>query len=255
MYLTTRGLVLRTTEYKETDRILTILTDHDGLLSVKARGVRSNRSKLKGACQLLTYAEFTISDARGFTAITEARGFTAITEATAIEMFPELRNDLLLLSLASYFAQLAEVLSQEDASSPALLSLILNALYALSKLKKPPRLVKAATELRLAAIAGYMPELSGCCVCGREDPDRFSIADGTLECASCRASDGVRMPLSAASLAAMRYIVSCPDKKLFSFALTGAAEKELCDAAESYLLTQLERSFYTLDFYKSLLTE
>ena len=151
MYLTTRGLVLRTTEYKETDRILTILTDHDGLLSVKARGVRSNRSKLKGACQLLTYAEFTISD---------ARGFTAITEATAIEMFPELRNDLLLLSLASYFAQLAEVLSQEDASSPALLSLILNALYALSKLKKPPRLVKAATELRLAAIAGYMPELS-----------------------------------------------------------------------------------------------
>lgn len=170
-------------------------------------------------------------------------------------MFPELRNDLLLLSLASYFAQLAEVLSQEDASSPALLSLILNALYALSKLKKPPRLVKAATELRLAAIAGYMPELSGCCVCGREDPDRFSIADGTLECADCRASDGVRMPLSPASLAAMRYIVSCPDKKLFSFTLTGAAEKELCDAAESYLLTQLERSFYTLDFYKSLLVE
>ena len=167
MYLTTRGLVLRTTEYKETDRILTILTDHDGLLSVKARGVRSNRSKLKGACQLLTYAEFTISD---------ARGFTAITEATAIEMFPELRNDLLLLSLASYFAQLAEVLSQEDASSPALLSLILNALYALSKLKKPPRLVKAATELRLAA----RPAGCGCrCLrrrwrrCGTSSPARI----------------------------------------------------------------------------------
>ena len=195
-YLTTRGLVLRTTEYKETDRILTVLSADHGLLTMKARGVRSNRSKLKGACQLLTYAEFTVG---------EAHGFSSITEATAIEMFPELRTDIVLLSLASYFAQLAEVLSQEDAASP--------------------------------------------------EPDRFSIADGTLECASCRASDGVRMPLSAASLAAMRYIVSCPDKKLFSFALTGAAEKELCDAAESYLLTQLERSFYTLDFYKSLLTE
>ena len=234
-YLTTRGLVLRTTEYKETDRILTVLSADHGLLTMKARGVRSNRSKLKGACQLLTYAEFTVG---------EAHGFSSITEATAIEMFPELRTDIVLLSLASYFAQLAEVLSQEDAASPEL-----------AKLKKPPRLVKAATELRLAALAGYLPELSGCCVCGNPEPDRFSIADGTLECASCRASDGVRMPLSAASLAAMRYIVSCPDKKLFSFALTGAAEKELCDAAESYLLTQLERSFYTLDFYKSLLTE
>ena len=243
MYLTTRGLVLRTTEYKETDRILTVLTAEDGLLTLKARGVRSNRSKLKGACQLLTYAEFTIS---------EARGFRFISEATAIEMFAGLRNDIVLLALGSYFAQLAEVLSQEDAASPALLSLILNALYALSKLQKPPRLVKAATELRLAAIAGYQPELSGCCVCGNSEPDRFSIADGTLECAACRSGDGVRMPLSPASLAAMRYILSCPDKKLFSFSISGAAEKELCDAAESYLLTQLERSFYTLDFYKSL---
>lgn len=246
MYLTTRGLVLRTTEYKETDRILTVLTAQNGLLSIKARGVRSNRSKLKGACQLLTYAEFTIS---------EAHGFQSITEATAIEMFQELRSDLVLLALGSYFAQLAEVLSQEDAASPELLSLILNALYALTKLRKPPRLVKAATELRLAAIAGYEPELSGCCVCGSPQPDRFSIADGTLLCAGCRAGDGVRMPLSEASLAAMRYILRCPEKRVFSFSLTGAAEKELCDAAESYLLTQLERSFYTLDFYKSLCIE
>ena len=130
--MTTRGLVLRTTEYKETDRILTVLSADHGLLTMKARGVRSNRSKLKGACQLLTYAEFTVG---------EAHGFSSITEATAIEMFPELRTDIVLLSLASYFAQLAEVLSQEDAASPALLPLILNALYALAKLKKPPQLV------------------------------------------------------------------------------------------------------------------
>ena len=106
-YLTTRGLVLRTTEYKETDRILTVLSADHGLLTMKARGVRSNRSKLKGACQLLTYAEFTVG---------EAHGFSSIAEATAIEMFPELRTDIVLLSLASYFAQLAEVLSQEDAA-------------------------------------------------------------------------------------------------------------------------------------------
>ena len=117
-YLTTRGLVLRTTEYKETDRILTVLSADRGLLTMKARGVRSNRSKLKGACQLLTYAEFTVG---------EAHGFSSITEATALEMFPELRTDIELLALASYFAQLAEVLSQEDAASPALLPLILNA--------------------------------------------------------------------------------------------------------------------------------
>ena len=151
-YLTTRGLVLRTTEYKETDRILTVLSADHGLLTMKARGVRSNRSKLKGACQLLTYAEFTVG---------EAHGFSSITEATAIEMFPELRTDIVLLSLASYFAQLAEVLSQEDAASPALLPLILNALYALAKLKKPPQLVKAICRSFPAAACAAIRSLTG----------------------------------------------------------------------------------------------
>ena len=157
-YLTTRGLVLRTTEYKETDRILTVLSADHGLLTMKARGVRSNRSKLKGACQLLTYAEFTVG---------EAHGFSSITEATAIEMFPELRTDIVLLSLASYFAQLAEVLSQEDAASPALLPLILNALYALAKLKKPPQLVCGLPPLRAicrsfpAAVCAAIRSLTG----------------------------------------------------------------------------------------------
>ena len=78
------------------------------------------------------------------------------------------------------------------------------------------------------------------------------MSDGVLACASCLVSDGVHLPVSPPSLAAMRYIISCDDRKLFSFDLTGAAEKELCDAAETYLLTQLERGFSTLDFYKSL---
>ena len=115
MYLKTEGLVLRVSPFQEADAMLSVLTRGHGLLSVRARGLRWAKSPLKGACQLLTYAEFTVG---------EAHGFSSITEATAIEMFPELRTDIVLLSLASYFAQLAEVLSQEDAASPALLPLI-----------------------------------------------------------------------------------------------------------------------------------
>lgn len=238
------GLVLRTTEYKESDLILNILTQEQGLISAKARGVRTNRSRNKGACQLLCYSEFTITD---------YHGFSGISEAAAIEMFPELRTDIELLSLATYFAQAAEVLSQEDATSGAVLPLTLNALYALAKLRKPQDLVKAAFELRLACIGGYTPDLSGCAVCGREDCGRFSVTGGVLQCAQCGESEGLSLPVSSGCLAAMRYIVSCDAKRLFSFSLEGPARRELAEAAETYLVTQLEHGFYTLDFYKSLL--
>lgn len=244
MFLKTDGLVVRQVNYKDNDQILTVLTKEHGLMTLKARGVRSRSSRLKGACQLLAYSEFTVF---------ENRGFHTIDEANAIQMFPELRTDIELLSLASYFAQVAEVLSQEDMPNPELLSLTLNALYALCRRLCTPELVKAAFELRAACLGGYTPELSGCAVCGNPEPDRFDVRGGILCCASCSAGEGLRLPVSPGSLAAMRYLVSCDAKRLFSFRLEGRAVKELCDLTETYLQTQLERGFYTLDFYKSLL--
>jgi DNA repair protein RecO (recombination protein O) len=244
MFLKTDGLVVRQVNYKDNDQILTVLTKEHGLMTLKARGVRSRSSRLKGACQLLAYSEFTVF---------ENRGFHTIDEANAIQMFPELRTDIELLSLASYFAQVAEVLSQEDMPNPELLSLTLNALYALCRRLCTPELVKAAFELRAACLGGYTPELSGCAVCGDPEPDRFDVRGGILCCASCSAGEGLRLPVSPGSLAAMRYLVSCDAKRLFAFRLEGRAMKELCDLTETYLQTQLERGFYTLDFYKSLL--
>lgn len=244
MFLKTDGLVVRQVNYKDNDQILTVLTKEHGLMTLKARGVRSRSSRLKGACQLLAYSEFTVF---------ENRGFHTIDEANAIQMFPELRTDIELLSLASYFAQVAEVLSQEDMPNPELLSLTLNALYALCRRLCTPELVKAAFELRAACLGGYTPELSGCAVCGDPEPDRFDVRGGILCCASCSAGEGLRLPVSPGSLAAMRYLVSCDAKRLFAFRLEGRSVKELCDLAETYLQTQLERGFYTLDFYKFLL--
>lgn len=244
MYFKTEGLILRETDYKEADKLLTVLTQDRGKVTLRARGVKRKNSPLKSACQLLAFSEFTVF---------ENKGRCTVDEAAPREMFLALRSDIELLSLASYFAQVAEVLAQEDDPNPALLSLCLNALFALSRLNRPQSLVKSAFELRAACLAGYEPMLSGCAVCGAEQPDRF-CASGMLQCASCQlpGEQGIRLPLHPGTLAAMRYIVCCSLKKLFSFQLGPVGEKELAGITETYLLTQLERGFFTLDFYKSL---
>lgn len=249
MFIKTEALVLRETEYKDHDKLLTLLTKEHGKLTVRARGVKGKTSKLKAGCQLLCYSEFTLKD---------YQGFYYVSEAEPLQMFPELREDLELLSLASYFAQAAEVVSQEDVPNGELLSLLLNAIYAVSKLKLPQLLVKAAFELRLACLSGYEPSLDCCPVCGKENPDRFNVSKGVIHCAGCHddeLSEGLRLPVSEGTLAAMRYIVYAPAKKLFSFSLSDAGLKELNGLTETFLVTQLERGFYTLDFYKSLTME
>lgn len=245
MYLNIDGLVLRETAYNDTDKLLTVLTAEHGKMTLRARGVNRKKSLLIPACQLLSFSEFTVF---------ENRGYYTINEAQSKSMFLGLRSDLELLSLATYFAQVAEVLSQEDFASPQLLSLTLNAMYALEKLKKPQLLVKAAFELRAACLAGYTPQLTGCAICGSAAPDRFNVRHGILQCAGCQSPDmdGLRMPIDAGLLKAMHYLVLCESGKLFSFSLPDDALRRLSELTEVYLATQLEHGFYTLDFYKSL---
>ena len=244
MYLKTQGLVLRVTEYRDSDAILSVLTREQGLMTFKARGVRSRRSQLKSACQLLAFSEFTVL---------ERQGYYSVTEAVCLEMFQAMRGDIELLSLCSYFAQAAELLSQQDVNDGEVLSLTLNAIYALCKLKRPQPLVKAAFELRMMVIAGFLPMVDGCAVCGSQTPSLFDVAGGMAVCAKCSSPGSLRLPLSPATLAAMQHITTCEAKKVFSFNLLPEALKELSDICETYFLTQLERGFSTLDFYKSLL--
>ena len=246
MYLNTKGLVIRVTPYNDTDALLSVLTPEHGRLTVKARGLRRKNSPLIAPCQLLSFAEFTLF---------EYRNMYTINEAHAIELFSPLRKDLQKLSLGSYFAQSAETMSQEDLPNPELLSLVLNCLFALAKLNLPEMMVKAVFELRSACLSGYTPDLYGCYRCGCDNPDRFDISEGRLECVACRdpASTGLRMPVTPGVLDAMRYICSCDSKKLFSFHASAETMEALSYITESYLSTQLERGFSALDFYKSLL--
>lgn len=246
MYLTVRGLVLRVTAYNDTDALLTLLTADQGKLTVKARGLRRKNSPLVAPCQLLAYGEFTLF---------EYRDMYTINEAHSVELFSALRKDLAALSLGTYFAQAAEVVSQEDLPNPELLSLVLNCLFALSKLSAPLTQAKAIFELRCACLAGYTPDLQGCHRCGNPYADRFDVSQGHLECQHCRSfdSDGIRMPVNSGVLDCMRYICSCSSKKLFSFTSSNETLDTLSDVSEIYLTTQLERSFSTLDFYKSIL--
>lgn len=246
MYLTVQAIVLRVTDYNDKDALLTVLSRNHGKLTLKARGLRRKNSPLIAPCQLLALGEFTLF---------EYKNQYTINEAHAIELFTPLRRDLTKLSLGTYFAQAAEVLSQEDLPNPELLSLLLNCLHGISKLDIPEMLVKSVFELRAACLAGYTPDLYGCHVCGNQTPDRFDISAGLLECQSCRSGDsrGIRMPVTAGMLEAMRYICLCDPKRLFSFQIGEGTLECLSSLTEAYLLAQLERGFSTLDFYKSLL--
>ena len=240
--------MLREVNYKESDKLLTVLTAEGGKRTVKARGCRRKGSPLAAAAQLLVYSDMTLF---------EYRDYFTLNEAESLQQFWRVRSDLERLSLASYFAEVMEAVAVEVRPDPTALSLILNSLYALDRLNRPLELVKAAFELKLMCLEGYEPLLDACAVCGAPEPENpmLDVVHGVVHCGKCREKGGLSLPLTAAGLAALRYILYGDAKRLYSFALPQPGLRALDHASDAYVTAQLERSFRTLDYYKSILPQ
>ena len=240
-----KGIVLRGVDTKESDKILTVLTPQ-GKMPVIAKGARGRKSRVTACTQLLAYSELTLS---------ESRGWQYLSEGSTLELFEGVRRDIGLLSLASYLAELTEAAALEEVESGAILSLLLNALYALGQLEKPPALVKAAFELKLMSLIGFEPLADACAFCGAPEPEGavLDVREGVICCARCgRGERGLALPLSPGALAALRRVLYGEAKRLYSFSLPEPELKQLGEAAEAYVHAMLERGFKTLDFYKSV---
>ena len=247
MFLTTRGLVLREVRYKEADKILTVLTQHEGKVTVRARGALRKGSRITAATQLLTYSDMTIF---------ENRGRRTLNEASTVEEFLGLRADLGAFALGSYFAELLETVSAEEYPDPPVLQLGLNSLYALSRALCPPEQIKAVFELRLMCLAGYEPDLSCCAQCGAAEPDEPWFSPARRRGVLCALPGRKLLGRHAAAAGdAGRHAAHRerrPQENFFSFTLGDAGRRQLAHVCEDYTATQLERGFASLDYWKKV---
>ena len=185
-----------------------------------------------------------------------SKGAYIIREAIAKEVFFSLREDIIRLSLAQYFAQISGELSPREEEAGEFLSLVLNSVYLVGKGKKDMHIIKAATELRLLCLSGYMPSVVACDNCGCYETEKmsFSVLTGKLWCENCAAPEStVTLPLSVVS--AMRHICFSAKEKIYSFSLPEAQLLQLCDVSERYLKSVTGRKYKTLDFYKMMTEE
>lgn len=245
MTLRTDGIVIREQTTGEQDRLVTILTRENGVIKGFVNGGRNPKNRNVSSTGLLCYSDFTIEKTK--------KDVYIIKEATAKEVFFSLRENITSLSLAQYFAEIAGELSPREEDAGEYLSLLLNSIFLLTNKKKDARLIKAVTELRLCAIAGYMPNLVSCCECGKFETEimYFNLETGMLFCENCKSSDRL-LKLGPGIISAMRHICFSAPEKVFSFNLSTDGIIALSDLTERYLKKVTLRNYKTLDFYKTM---
>lgn len=245
MTILTDGIIINERPLRDKDKIITVLTRERGIISIFANGAKVG--KHSSATGLLAYSDLSLACTKGDSYV--------LKDAVPKQIFFRLREDLTVLSLAQYFAELTYELCPREDRAEEELSLILNALHLLCDGKKEPSLIKSVTELRLLTLAGYMPAVECCCGCGCDLNDEqifFDSSSGEFFCGKCKGAKRL-FSCSAGVLTAMRYICLAPANKIFSFSLSPDSLSALSEISERYLKSITRKKFKTLDFYKKMI--
>ena len=230
----TKGIVISENNLGDFDKMVTLLTP-SGKIGCSARGARRNQSQLMAGTQYLCFGEYMIF---------KSSNSYKINSCETIEVFYNLRIDLDKLNYAAHITKIIQDTTYENQSTYKILQLFLNTLYAISETNKNIDLILSAFKMRLMCLLGFMPNIKNCINCSNEDSIQFfSLKDNGFKCSSCGKLDTSCISLSPTTIDALRYIIMCDSKKLFSFNLPDDSLTELKLVCNLYLNEKLEKEY------------
>ena len=235
--LSTAAFILRAVDLRESDRLLTLLTDKLGKVSAVARGARTSRKRFGGALEPFALIEVLLERGRG------RESLFALSEATLVDAHAGLSADLERLGAAAFVIELAREVTPEHEPDARLFRVVAEALALLSSEGAcATRSLAAAAGLRILACAGLAVGADGCTACGKPVPPgrkaRFDPRRGGVVCTAC---GGGPLLLSAESATALAALGRVPLAEAAAADHSAAALLEIENALAAFLEQHLAR--------------
>ena len=170
------GIIVSEIDYKESSKIINILTREDGLVGIIARGTKKIKNKLSGVTSKLTYGYFHVNY--------KENGLSTLIEVDVIDMFKNIRKDISLMSYAIYLLELADRVYKHEED---------NNIYdiLIASLKKIDegydyKIISDIFELKMLDFLGIRPVIDECVNCGnKNDIVTISSYRGGYLCKNC----------------------------------------------------------------------
>jgi len=219
------GIVLRTTDYGETNKIITLLTREWGKYGVMASGAKKQKSRLSAVTQPFTYGYFLVQ---------KGSGMGSLQQGDIITSLRSLKEDIFLTAYASYIVELTDKSIEEKQGNPFLFELLLQSLTYLNE-GYDPDIIKNIYEIKMLNVLGLHPGLDHCVSCGsQEGTFAFSIREGGILCHRCIHIDPYHLKISQATVKLLRIFYYIDIKRLGSISVKKETKAELKKVIDSY---------------------
>ena len=149
-HVVTTGIVLRRTEYRESDRILQVLTSDNGKVSLIAKGVRKPKSRLAGGIELFAVNDLSYIPGKG--------AIATVTSSRVLQHFGNIVKDYDRTMYAYSVLKSIDKLT-EDTAGYDYFELLRGALAGLDEAAVSFSRIRLWLCIRLLTISGNVPNL------------------------------------------------------------------------------------------------
>jgi len=237
------GIVIRTTDYGETNKIITLYTREWGKLGVMARGAKKTNSRLSSITQLFTHGYFLVN--RG-------TGLGSVQQGEIISSLRGIGEDIFLTAYASYIVELTDKCTEDRKPNPFQFELLFQTLTYLNEGYDPDVLMNIY-EMKMLNVLGLHPILNQCSVCGNTDGHfSFSIREGGLLCHRCLGVDPYHFKISPATVKLIRLFYYFDLSRLGNISVKEETKAELKKVISAYYEEYSGLYLKTKKFLKSM---
>ena len=168
-----RGIVVKEIAYKDTSKIIEVLTN-DGIYSIIAKGSKKVSSPLFLGTTFLSYSEFCIY---------ESNKLSTLKSVSVINSFKNIMKDIIKLGASSYLVNLCMQVYKQNKTNKIHDLLLLG----ISKIDSGINVVGIVNiiEIKLLKYLGLKLNLDECVVCGSNNINYLSLDYSGYLCKNC----------------------------------------------------------------------
>jgi DNA repair protein RecO (recombination protein O) len=247
----TNAIVTRSTNYGESDKIVTFFTRDFGKIRGIAKGARRSRKRFQNALGLFSHIRLIFFDREGV-------GLVRAESGDILHTFPNIRENLMKIYYGNYFLELVNEMAGEREANLEAFNLLLSFLLSLEG-GEPQEERLRMFEIRMLSLFGYRPNLKQCDLCKkgwedlRETPNLFfSPEKGAMICEGCSKMVNHLTPVSLGTARLIEQISHMDLSKLDRLKFTPQALYESRELLPKFITYQLGKELKSLRGLKGI---
>jgi DNA repair protein RecO (recombination protein O) len=199
--------VLRTADYRDNDKMLTLFSREIGRIDALSRGCKKTKSSLLACSQPFIC---------GMYSYYIRQGKYYISQCEITDTFYALREDVERFSVAAYIAEVTEKTINHEEQNEKLFSLVANCFFTLKR-ENSALSTLVFYLVKYTDISGYRPNIYSCIKCGKKTAksgNYFSGKEGGVICSECAKDIQSAKKISGDALKTIHGILSSQSKDI-----------------------------------------